>query len=51
MDETWLIQLHKPCGGYATRTIKEIFTHLKATAAKLMAKEQTNLRAQIHRLE
>lgn len=51
MDETWLIQLRKPRSGYATRTIKEIFTHLKATAAKLTAKERTNLRAQIHQLE
>ena len=51
MDETWLIQLRKPRSGYATRTIKEIFTHLKTTAAKLTAKERTNPRAQIQQLE
>jgi chromosome segregation ATPase len=51
MDETWILPLRKPRSGYATRTIKEIFAHLKATAAKLTAKEKQKLRAQINDLE
>jgi hypothetical protein len=51
MDETWLLPLRKPRSGYATRTIKEIFNHLKAAAAKLTAKEKQLLRAQINNLE
>ena len=51
MDETWLLPLRKPRSGYATRTIKEIFEHLKSSAARLTAKQKTTLRGQINYLE